>query len=74
MINKGGIKKKNVPRPGIIQNSCERVLRIRTRDLQTFSLTLSQLSYLGSDESIENDVKYMRMVKEIMNTNNLSSL
>ena len=34
-----------------------RTLRIWTRDLQIFSLTLSQLSYLGSDESIENNVK-----------------
>ena len=48
---------KTVPRPGIIQNSCELVLRIWTRDLQIFSLTLSQLSYLGGDGSTESNVK-----------------
>ena len=46
----------------------------KTVKLTEYEVALSQLSYLGSDESIENDVKYMRMVKEIMNTNNLSSL
>ena len=63
-----------MPRPGIIQNSCEGVLRIWKRDLQIFSLTLSQLSYLGSDTSIENNVKKKRIVKELMNTNILSTL
>ena len=48
---------KTVPRPGIIQNSCERVLRIWTRDLQIFSLTLFQLSYLGGDGSSESNVR-----------------
>ena len=48
---------KTMPRPGIIQNSCKRALRIWTMDLQIFSLTLSELSYLGSDASMENNVK-----------------
>ena len=47
-----------MPRPGIVQNSRKRVLRVWTRDLQIFSLTLSQLSYLGRDASIENNVNY----------------
>ena len=45
----------------------ERVLRIWTRDLQIFSLTLSQLSYLGSHANIKNNVK---QTEEIRKRNN----
>ena len=46
--NAKNVIKYIVPRPGIIQSSCQRALRIWTGDLQIFSLTLSQLSYLGN--------------------------
>ena len=36
-----------MPRPGIIQSSVTLSIQYWTRDLQIFSLTLSQLSYLG---------------------------
>ena len=45
----------------------ERVLRIWTRDLQIFSLTLSQLCYLGSHANIKNNVK---QTEEIRKRNN----
>ena len=45
-----------VPRPGIIQSSCQRALRIWTRDLQIFSLTLSQLSYLGNRRLLRENI------------------
>ena len=46
----------------------------KTVKLTEYKVALSQLSYLGSDESIENNVKWMIIVKEVMNRKNLSSL
>ena len=42
----------------------ERVFRIWTRDLQIFSLTLSQLSYLGSHANIKNNVKETEEIRK----------
>ena len=56
MINKGAIKKKRAE-----TRDYSELMWASSPDLNqergTFSLTLSQLSYLGSDASIENNVK-----------------
>ena len=54
----GRFRNKMCRDPGFFRTQVmEFSVRIWTRDLQIFSLTLSQLSYLGSDASIQNNAK-----------------